>query len=50
LNVQDVRLDMYTSTGLVNLPARTCRATIDSALDLESDGTWAVSEGSIGGR
>lgn len=35
INDRDVRLDMYTSTGLQQLPAWTCRATIDAPLSTD---------------
>ena len=44
LNDQDVRVDMYTSMGLVSLPNWTCRATIDTPLDP----AWATSHASWG--
>ena len=41
-NDRDVRLDMYTSTGLQKLPTWTCRATIDAPLapDWYNRATW----------
>jgi hypothetical protein len=41
-NDRDVRLDMYTSTGLQKLPTWTCRATIDApvATDWFNRATW----------
>jgi hypothetical protein len=54
-NDRDVRLDMYTSTGLQKLPAWTCRATIDAPLSTDwfnrpdwlSTDAWKVAQRSI---
>ncbi|MET0592815.1 MAG: hypothetical protein ABW133_08960 [Polyangiaceae bacterium] len=45
-NDRDVRLDMYTSTGLQSLPVWTCRATIDQPLsaDWYNRATWLPSD------
>jgi hypothetical protein len=54
-NDQDVRLDMYTSTGLQRTPNWTCRATIDAQLATDwhtrapwiSTDTWKIAQRSI---
>ncbi len=46
-NDRDVRLDMYTSTGLQKLPTWSCRATIDAPLatDWHLRAGWIPSDG-----
>jgi hypothetical protein len=55
LNDRDIRFDMYTSTGLQQLPGWMCRATMDAALNPEwykyakwlSNAHWKISKQSI---
>jgi hypothetical protein len=46
LNDDQVRLDLYSSMGLVNLPSWTCRKTIDQPLDTNwpSHADWVSNE------
>jgi hypothetical protein len=54
-NDRDIRVDMYTSTGLQNLPTWTCRSTIDAALSADwfnratwlSTDAWKIAQRSI---
>ena len=55
INDRDVRLDMYTSTGLQKLPTWTCRATIDAPLSTDwfnraswiNSDAWKIAQRSI---